>query len=202
MNVWAALYKAHGQMREPVQRIDLVGELRSRLVQLADLGSCAPSVRHRFTYKKSTDGGVREFYIRPESDRLRAEPIKVVGMRKAHLVVQATIDIRTGRAHEFSAAVSGRTRAGFKWTVAVHLDDDRGLSTVGLNPDQKGAGACSHAVFHCHVGPDLDAKPKVRVPLPAVGPAAALDWLLATVVPQFEPLPWPRANELIVRAEP
>ncbi len=53
-----------------------------------------------------------------------------------------------------------------------------------------GAGACSHAALHCHVGADLDAKPQVRVPLPAVSVVDALDWLIATVVPGWEPAPW------------
>ena len=65
-----------------------------------------------------------------------------------------------------------------------------------------GAGGCGHATFHCHVGPDLDAKPKVRVPFPAVGPEHALDWLLATVVPGIEPMPWTDLNQLLADGNP
>lgn len=59
-----------------------------------------------------------------------------------------------------------------------------------IERDRKGGGACGHAAFHCHVGPTLDHEPKVRVPLPAIGPAAALDWLLSIVIPAWEPAPW------------
>ena len=56
--------------------------------------------------------------------------------------------------------------------------------------DRQGSGACGHAAFHCHVGPTLDAEPKVRVPLPPLHPADALDWVLSQVVPGYEPAPW------------
>jgi hypothetical protein len=36
----------------------------------------------------------------------------------------------------------------------------------------------------------MEHEPKVRVPFPAVAPAGALDWLLSTVVPDWEPAPW------------
>jgi hypothetical protein len=95
--------------------------------------------------------------------------------------------------HQFTAMIEGTTPAGLPWAAAVHLEDDR----EAAEQDRKGGGACGHAAFHCHVGPTLDHEPKVRVPLPAVGPADALDWLLSIVVPAWEPAPW--ASVLAVR---
>ncbi|MCL2824561.1 MAG: hypothetical protein FWD57_11265, partial [Polyangiaceae bacterium] len=61
--------------------------------------------------------------------------------------------------------------------------------------DRQGSGACGHAAFHCHIGPDLDAKPKLRIPLPAIGPADALDWVLSQLCGDgFEPAPWPQVK--------
>ena len=36
----------------------------------------------------------------------------------------------------------------------------------------------------------MAAKPKVWVPLPPVGPVAALDWVLSVIVPGWEPAKW------------
>lgn len=76
--------------------------------------------------------------------------------------------------------------------MAIHLPKDR-----ESDGDRQGSGACGHAALHCHVGPTLDADPKVRVPLPPLPPADALDWILSQVVPGWEPTPWPE-----VMAEP
>ncbi len=112
-------------------------------------------------------------------------------LKDARLSIQATLERRGGRLHEFSAAISGLTPLGVAWTAAVHLDNElKRPAKEGWRGDWCGAGACSHAILHCHVGPDLSANPKVRVPLPALGPEHALDWLLATVVPHYEPVPW------------
>jgi hypothetical protein len=72
--------------------------------------------------------------------------------------------------------------------ILFHLENDQDP----IEQDRKGGGACGHAAFHCHVGLTLEHEPKVRVPLPAVAPADALDWLLSTVVPNWEPAPWTR----------
>jgi hypothetical protein len=100
--------------------------------------------------------------------------------------VLALISRKADHVHQFTAMIEGTTRIGLPWAAAVHLEDDR----APAGQDRKGDGACGHAAFHCHVGPTLDHEPKVRVPLPAVGPAGALDWLLSIVVPAWEPAPW------------
>lgn len=200
MNPWADLHRAHEAMRQ--RPVDITGEIRRRLIELSDAGHCSASIRGRLTYQNSSDKRLRRLHIRPEAGATEGEPLTLPGMESAHLQVQAVLDTRDHAVHAFSAHLWGRTRAGLGWALAVHLDDDLAPATQDLQSGQKGGGACGHAVFHCHVGPDLDAEPKVRVPLPAVGPEHVLDWLLATVVPGFEPMPWPKVNEMIEKVTP
>ncbi len=92
-----------------------------------------------------------------------------------------------GAAHsrrKFTVMLEGLTNAKLPWVVAVHLDDTAGEG------DKRGSGACGHAAFHCHVGPTLGRTPKVRVPFPAVGALAAVDWVFTLVVPEWEPAEW------------
>jgi hypothetical protein len=60
---------------------------------------------------------------------------------------------------------------------------------IDLDPEQRGAGPCNHPALHCHVGVDPDdrAAQQVRVPLPWLAPAEALDWLIATLISGSEP---------------
>lgn len=198
MNPWVELYRGHAERRRTGQAVS--GAIRERLIRLAKLERCSSSIEGRFTYRKGVVGR-REWYIRGEDPQADAEPIFLADLSDARLSVQLTTDSAERHVHEFSAAVSGKTHAGTAWTVAIHLEDDRGASKELPHPEQKGDGACSHAVVHCHVGPDLDALPKVRVPFPAVGPADALDWLLATVVSGLEPMPWASLNEHLAKAK-
>jgi hypothetical protein len=108
------------------------------------------------------------------------------GVQDARLTLLALISRRTERVHHFTAMIEGVTSKRLMWVAAVHLEDDH----EPPNNDRKGEGACGHAAFHCHVGPTMDDDPKVRVPFPAVGPVAALDWLLSIVIPGWEPAPW------------
>jgi hypothetical protein len=107
-------------------------------------------------------------------------------LEDAHLTVLASVSRRNEHLHQFTATIEGMTATRSPWVAAVHLEADH----EPPDHDRKGSGACGHAAFHCHVGPTMNHEPKVRVPLPAVGPAGALDWLLSTVVPAWEPVPW------------
>ena len=196
MKEWSDLYQAHGGMRSATK--DLEPSLRRRLVALAERGHCARTIQGRFT--KRDRNGLRELYIHPTPDRADpCEPLlDLPELDHARLTLLALISRKAERVHQFTAMIEGtarddRTR---KWAVAIHLEDDR---TAG-EQDRKGGGACSHAVFHCHVGPTLDDKPKVRVPLPAVGPVGAFDWLLSTVIPGWEPAPWPAIVAMLSKA--
>lgn len=185
MTTWAELYADHTAMRAQDAKV-LVKDLRHRLTTLAKLGHCDASIEGRFTHRNH--GNLSVLQIRAlESAPANTERLDLPGLGGAHLTVLATIHLRSGHLHEFTAALSAKRADNTLWTVAIHLEDDR----ESEKNDRKGDGACSHAAIHCHVGPDLDTAPKVRVPLPAVGPVGALDWLLSTVVPGWEPALWP-----------
>jgi hypothetical protein len=180
MKEWHALYEQHQAMR--AAPVDLESSLRKRLVDLADLGHCARTIRGRFTWRQR--GALRELYIQSTDDR---EPLRALPhLEDAHLIVLASISRRTEQVHQFTAMIEGMTALQLPWVAAVHLEDDH----EPPDHDRKGGGACGHAAFHCHVGPTMDHEPKVRVPFPAVGPVSALDWLLSIVVPGWEPAPW------------
>jgi hypothetical protein len=182
MTVWGALYENHRGMRSVS---DLATSLRQRLLALAGRGHCAATIQGRFTRRDR--GGLRELFIQPLDPRDKREPlVELPALRDARLTVLALISRRADHVHQFTAMIEGETQTGLPWAAAVHFEDDRGSA----EEDRKGSGACGHAAFHCHVGPTLDHEPKVRVPLPAIGPADALDWLLSIVVPGWEPAPW------------
>jgi len=179
------LYQEHTAMREASRR-SLGADIRTLLVRFAEQGHCDQTIQGRFT--SDLNGSCRKWSIRAAMDQPPGEALRELqDLNEARLVVLAEEHKRNGHLVQFTAMIEGKTKAGADWVVAVHLERD----TDDKDADRKGAGACSHAVFHCHVGPNLDARPKVRVPMPAVGAAAALDWLLAQLALDWEPAPWP-----------
>lgn len=181
MNAWASLYQAQTAARALASPA-WSGEIRKRLVALSEAGHCDPAVRGRFTYKN--DGDLLKWSIYSGGEAAPVALRQLDDLESAELSVMALAN-RRNHLHQFTVLVEGRRADGSAWALAVHLEDDR----VG---DQKGTGASGHAAFHCHVGPSLDVAPKVRVPLPALGPVEALEWVLSQLVPnaEFEPAPW------------
>ncbi|MCB9531337.1 MAG: hypothetical protein H6700_06195 [Myxococcales bacterium] len=193
MSPWVGLYREHSRLRE--HSADPFTELKGPLRRLADLKEhCHPSLPWLLKKKQSKCGTRLTVFTVPQPNATDAGPVALRGLPDlvgARLSIQATFESKTSRIQHFSVAISGQTSSSVDWTVALHLESELGSpDVVGWQADWRGEGACSHAVFHCHVGPDLDAKPKVRVPFPAVSPGHALDWVLATVVPGFDPMPW------------
>lgn len=183
MTVWGDLYEQHRGLR-PVST-ELATSIRQRLLALAERKHCAKTIQGRFTRRER--GGLRELYIQPADSRDERELLfGLPSLQDAHLTVLALLSRKVDHLHQFTAMIEGTTPTGLPWAAAVHLEDDRAAD----EQDRKGGGACGHAAFHCHVGPTLDHEPTVRVPLPAVGPADALDWLFSIVIPTWEPAPW------------
>jgi hypothetical protein len=151
-------------------RPEEIARLRRRIAALATRGICGEGAPHRFKRKLAGD---------------RAEEIgtfelaEVPHLARATLTVMVDYQRRAERLDRSTVMVDGETASGVRFAVAVHLDG---------NP--MGAGACGHAMAHCHVGPGLDADPKIRVPFPFAGPVEALDWVLSQLVPDWEPAPW------------
>jgi hypothetical protein len=181
---WGELYEQHCGMRSASG--ELITAIRNRLLALADRGYCARTIQGRFTRRDR--GGLREWFIQQVDPRDEREPlVGLPSLPDARLTVLALLSRKADHVHQFTSMLEGTTPTGLPWAAAVHLEDDREPD----KQDRKGGGACSHAAFHCHVGPTLDHEPKVRVPFPAVGPAGAFDWLLSTVIPAWDPAPWP-----------
>ncbi|MDO9020114.1 MAG: hypothetical protein Q8S73_25910 [Deltaproteobacteria bacterium] len=171
---WEALYRQHLDLRTSGQD-DFAVQVRGRLTRLAELGHCDGSIRGRFTHNKNHNA--REWYIKgPLRDG--TEPLSdLPGLSGAELTVLAMQ--RGSLMSQFTVMLRGVADEDRDWTIAVHLD-----------PEPRGEGACGHALLHCHVGPTLDARPRVRVPFPAIGLPDALDWVLSQVIPGWEPSPW------------
>lgn len=201
MNPWVDLHDQQSRLREG--RKDVVDQLKAPLRRLASLKKHCDESLPWFLKTKQADGRLTVFTQPHNGPVGPVELNELPDLSGARLSIQATLELKTFRIYQFSAAISGKTPVGVDWTVAIHLDNELGTPVAnGWRGDWRGDGACCHAILHCHVGPDLDAKPKVRVPFPAVGPEHALDWLLATVIPGFEPMPWTAVNQLLAKATP
>lgn len=189
MTAWIALYRSHGAARS-ISSDSWSGQLRKRLIALSNAGFCDPTVQGRFTYKQT--GGALEWSIRSNSGSAPVALRQIPDLESAELSLMALEGgSRRNHLHMFTIMVEGKRLDGSAFALAVHLPDDR---ETEQNPsgDRQGLGACGHAALHCHVGPTLDTPPKVRVPLPALGPVEAFDWVISQIVPtaSFEPAPW------------
>jgi len=89
--------------------------------------------------------------------------------------------LQDGTLREYCVSLAGKDRkTGRGWYARIDLD-----------PEQRGAGPCSHPALHCHVeeDPEADGVQESRVPLPWLLPDEALEWLLATAHPEkLEPV--------------
>jgi hypothetical protein len=91
MTVWGPLYEQHHGMRSV--STDLATALRQRLLALAKLGHCAPTIQGRFTRRDL--GAVRELYIQPATPHDKREPMDgLPSLQDAHLTVLALISRR------------------------------------------------------------------------------------------------------------
>ncbi|HYO66091.1 MAG TPA: hypothetical protein VEU33_08415 [Archangium sp.] len=191
MSDWFELHDAHRALRATGG--SSLNDIRRVLRRLIERGHAESSLFNRFTYSKNPDTGLREWRIAapPGKDKKDwSEPLKKLApnLAEASLTVLALTDSSNERLGQLTIMLEGRsvTRKPFSrsvtrkpFIVAAHLDDR-----------PMGSGACGHALFHCHVGPSFKATPEVRVPLPALKPAAALEWALSVVLPDWEPVPW------------
>lgn len=182
MNTWISLYQEQQALRRPDR--SWTSTVRAKLTSLAAAGHCERSISQRFTNKRS--GTIEEWSIRTREAPGGEPLVNISGLRVATLSVLATA-ARDGALHQLDIRAEGERHDGSPLVIAVHLSDDR-----GADGDRHGLGAGGHASLHCHVGPDLNATPKVRVPLPALGPAEAFEWVISQLVPtaDFEPAPW------------
>ncbi len=200
MNLWVDLYRAQTAARS-LSSGAWSSDLRKRLVALSNEGYCDPSVQGRFTYEH--DGNLVKWSIRDSGKAVPVALKQIAGLDRAELSLMALGARDTHHLHQFTVMVEGTRPDGSAWTLAVHFEDDR-TTDKNNDADRRGTGAGGHAAFHCHVGSGLDVAPKVRVPLPALGPVEALEWVLSQLVPttKFEPAPWPEVQAALKKASP
>lgn len=199
MKPWVDLYRAQQDARN-LSSNTWSSDLRKRLVALSKEGYCDPSVEGRFTYEQ--DGKLLKWSIRDGGAAAPVSLRQLADLDSAELSLMALAD-RRNHLHQFTVMVEGKRADGSAWALAIHFEDDR-VTDKNKDADRKGTGAGGHAAFHCHVGPGLDVAPKVRVPLPALGPVEALDWVLSQLVPtsKFEPAPWAEVQAALKKASP
>jgi hypothetical protein len=197
MKCWIDLYAAHQQARA-LSTSGWSGELRNRLIALSKAGYCDPIIAGRFTY--TTEGSLVQWSIRSEGKSTSVALDNLPDLKVADLSLMALVS-RKHHLHQFTVMVEGFRSDDSPWALAVHLPDDRRTLQNPMG-DRQGLGAGGHAALHCHVGPDLDLAPKVRVPLPPLGPVAVLDWVISQIVPSspFEPAPWADVETTLNRA--
>lgn len=185
MNDWLKLHGEHRALRATGG--SSLNDIRRVLQLLAKRKHVDSTLTARFTNKRNNETGRREWYIAPprgatEEEKAEwSEPLRNLEptVAEARLTILALTDESDVKLGKLTVMLSGMGATGAPFVVAAHLDDCH-----------MGLGACGHALFHCHVGPSLSVTPEVRVPLPALHPAAALDWVLSVVLPHWEPVPW------------
>lgn len=183
--MWADLYDQHEATRDVSrhQRVDNL--LRLRLRALAARGACDPMSAPLLTYRKKPPRGKREIWIATGANAARAPDevgtieIETDKLADAQLSISVLLDHGETRVEKYTIRLEGRDAA-----------DQPRLISVELDGEPMGSGACGHPLLHCHIGPDHATVPEVRVPVAAMRPWEALDWVLSVVIPNWEPLPW------------
>ena len=196
MNDWIELHGQHRVLRATGG--SSLRDIRRVLQVLIQRKHAVPTLNGRFTNKKNRETSRRNWYIaaphdaKEEEKKEWSEPLRNLAPNivEARLTILALTDESDAKLGELTVMLSGRSAADGPFIVAVHLADQH-----------EGLGACSHPLLHCHVGPSFSAMPKVRVPLPALRPAATLEWALSVVLLNWEPVPWSEVKAHFARED-
>jgi len=194
MREWVELYKQHSSLRAGGR--DAVHEIRQVLKRYGESRDSIfePDIAQRLQQRNNRS--VQEYCFADEGEALATwnhPDWDSHGHRRIHLAdTRLHIYVVVNKQDHIQAVnlwiTSKKRESAEPLAIAVHLPDDH--DTSATDADRQGAGACGHAALHCHIGPTLDAPPKIRVPLPALRPARALEWMLSQVVPAYEAAPW------------
>lgn len=215
---WAELVAGHQILRQRPNR-DTVQQIRE-VLKRAEAGDLRPldgpkdaaerrlkffeqGLASRLQPRGNQGNGLKSYSLRTEGkegeeflvwdaldDQYRQKYGRKTPIELVHLTVLLLLNHNDTWLHQLSIMAQADLRDGKTWTIAVHLESDR--PNLADESDDKGHGACGHAVLHAHWGPTLDDRPKVRVPLPPVEPGMLLEWVLSQVLvmPEFESAPW------------
>ncbi len=196
MKAWIELYEQHSALRsngrgavhEIRQVLKRYGEARNSIFE--------SDIAQRLQQRNNRSSSAQEYCFADAGELLATwnhPDWETSGHRRIHLEdARLHIYIAVNKQDHIQALnlwiTSKKRESAEPLAIAVHLPDDH--ETVKTDADRQGDGACGHAALHCHIGPTLDALPKLRVPLPALRPARALEWMLSQVVPAYEAAPW------------
>lgn len=150
--------------------------MRERLSKLAAERLCPAPAPWWIDVDIANDGG---FLLRLRGDGLvRLENLANL-KDGAELRFAVEVDPRDVVRSRFKVGIEGVSRATEQpWFARLESDGER-----------DGPGRCSHPMQHLHIGTDPNARFQVRAPVYPLMPWDALDWLLATADPRFEPCP-------------
>ena len=164
---------------------DCRAELAARMHCLAEVGACHPRAPWWLDRQRGRSRDAFAIAVASSApERLGSHPC--IPLQKlehledgARLVLHVHVDPGAALSVEYAIGIAGTARTtGAPWFARLDL------SGTGL-----GVGRCSHPALHGHVGAEPEDPFQARTPLPWLAPWDALDWLLATVDPRFEPCP-------------
>ncbi|MCB9744362.1 MAG: hypothetical protein H6741_22070 [Alphaproteobacteria bacterium] len=186
--MWVDLYDQHEKARA-LGTTDPLRELQKRVKVLVHQRRVEQRFLGKLNYKKREKGtghrGAKEIAVAGDGTKI-GEPIPISNLTNLYdglLGIWVLVNAADNSLRKFTVCITGKTPDGAAWMASVELDQE-----------PAGSGACGHALFHCHVGPSHSSLPEVRVPVPAIKPWDALDWLLTQVIPDWEPWPWQNAR--------
>ncbi|MCK6513816.1 hypothetical protein L6R46_01995 [Myxococcota bacterium] len=180
--IWRELVDQHDAARERgYPKVEM--ELRKRVAWLAERGHCSRVYQGRLSDKTKDKRSRRtQVMIKGEQSPI-GDPIPLLNLPNVEhpkLWIYALLDDHDKRLLKFTVRLDARWAADkVPFTISVELDD----RTMG-------SGACGHPILHCHMGVDHDRRPQFRLPLPALTPWEALDWLITQLDEAHEPAPW------------
>lgn len=180
--IWRELVNQHDAARERgYPKVEM--ELRKRVAWLAERGHCSRVYQGRLSDKTKDKRSRRtQVMIKGEQSPI-GDPIPLLNLPNVEhpkLWIYALLDDSDKRLLKFTVRLDAQWSADkVPFTISVELDD----RTMG-------SGACGHPILHCHMGVDHDRRPQFRLPLPALTPWEALDWLITQLDEAHEPAPW------------
>lgn len=178
---WRDLRESQDQGRR-LANISVLSVLQVRIKNLVKKKHCGSHWLGKISFKKNPDRGRAIIEVRgEEGKKTRGIPLEgLPELAEASLNIKVLMNSQMTTLEKYSIRLEGRSE-----NPARSL-----LILVELDEQPAGSGACGHALLHCHVGPDHDSKPEIRVPLPSMMPWDALDWVLSQIIPGWEPSPW------------
>lgn len=180
--IWHDLVDQHNALRERGYP-EVVKELRRRIARLAARGHCSPMFQGRLSDKTEDKRSKRTEVMIKGSQSPIGDPIPLLNLPSVEhpkLWLYALLDERDRRLLKFTVRLDAQWASDkVPFTISVELDD----RTMG-------SGACGHPILHCHMGVDHARRPQFRLPLPALTPWEALDWLITQLDEAHEPAPW------------